>query len=222
MIQHDYLLRLIEEFTRALSRIQELRTGDRPADADQALDHQFQLLVQSDRASLLRLSVTEILARIVRQGASHEVHARTFFLVALFRESGALAEEQGDIDLARENHLQALRLLFACFQHLDPAETPRFVPTVDGLLSLLPAQSLSADLHAAAMHHFERLGRFADAENSLFHLLDQAAGTAGLREFGTAFYQRLESLNDATLERGRLGRAELAEGLQAFQKRANV
>ncbi len=222
MIHHDYLLRLIEEFARALSRIQELRSGDRPADADAALDHQFRLLVQSDRASLLRLSVTEILARIVRQGASHEVHARTFFLVSLFRESGELAGDQGDDDLARENHLQALRLLFAVFHHLDPVETPRFVPSVDALLAVLPPQSLSAELHAQAMHHFERLGRYADAENSLFHLLDQASGTSGLREFGSAFYQRLESLNDASLERGHLSRAELAEGLSDFQRRAGV
>jgi len=222
MIHHDYLLRLIEEFARALSRIQELLSGHRPVEAQQALDQQLQQLVAADRQSVLRLSATEILARILRKGTAHEVQTRTFFLAALLRESGTLAETLGDDALARESRIKALRVLLLVFEQTDPSESPRFIPSVDALLGQLSSDSTPPDLHAQLMHHFERLGRYADAENALFNLLDQTPGSPEFVAFGTAFYQRLESLGDTCLERGHLPRPELAPGLAEFRRRATA
>lgn len=222
MIHHDYLLRLIEEFTRALSRIQEMMAGRRPDEAQRALDQQLQELAAADRAAVLRLSTTEILARILRKGTAHDVQTRTFFLVALLRESGDLAEVQGDATLAQESRIKALRLLLSVFDRSDPSESPRFAPSVDALLSHLSAECIPPDLHAQVMHHFERQGRYADAENALFHLLDQTPRSPEFVAFGTAFYQRLNGLSDASLERGHLPRPELAPGLAEFCRRANA
>jgi hypothetical protein len=222
MIHHDYLLRLIEEFTRALSRIQEMMAGHRPSEAREELDRQLQQLVAADREAILRLSATEILARILRAGTAHEVHTRTLFLASLLRESGALAEAQGDSTLARESRVKALRVLLSVFERTDPSESPRFVPSVDALLGQLPAECIPPDLHAQVMHHFERQGRYADAENALFHLLDQTPRSPEFVAFGTAFYERLNALSDASLERGHLPRPELAPGLAEFQRRATA
>ena len=68
----------------------------------------------------------------------------------------------------------------------------------------------------------EARGRYADAENALFHLLDQTPRSPEFVAFGTAFYQRLNGLSDASLERGHLPRPELAPGLAEFCRRANA
>ncbi len=222
MIHHDYLLRLIEEFARALSRIQDFRLKNRAEDARHALDQQLQQITGADRESILRLSTTEILARLLRSGTTHEVHTRAYFLVALLKESGDVALAEGHEETARETHFKALRLLFSVFEHDDPCESPAFVPTVEALRSTLATDSIPPDLLAHLMLHFERSGCYADAENTLFSLLDACGPTPELLELGTDFYERLLALNDASLERGHLPRSEAADGLAEFQRSASA
>ncbi|MBL9129294.1 MAG: hypothetical protein JNL97_16710, partial [Verrucomicrobiales bacterium] len=66
MIHHDYLLRLIEEFAAAVSRIRDLRVEQKRDEAARTLDERFREYLDADRASVLRLSATEMLARLMR------------------------------------------------------------------------------------------------------------------------------------------------------------
>ena len=220
MIHHDYLLRLIEEFARAISRIRDLRAGEQPAEARHALEQQFERLLGADRESILRLSATEMLARLLRSGTTQELQARTLFLATLLRESAELARGEGRHDLAIDGHLKALRLLLSTTDVSFLDDSPGYAPTVDGLLAALARSEVPGDLRAQVMQYHERQGRFAEAENDLFDLLDQSPPGPELFDFGSAFYRRVLALSDATLLQGHLPRAEAMEGYTEFRRRA--
>ncbi len=224
MIHHDYILRLIEEFARALAQIRDHRANQRPADAAAALDQHFLELTGADRASILRLSTTELLARILRTGTAQDAQTRTLFVVALLRESSELARQSFPTDPAEaeDPDLKALRLLLGVLEQHEPPDLPRFVPTVDGLLAGLHRDRVPPDLRAQVMQYHERLGRFADAENDLFDLLDRCPPGPELLEFGAAFYRRTLALADATLTGGGLPRDEAMDGYTEFRRRAGA
>jgi hypothetical protein len=69
------------------------------------------------------------------------------------------------------------------------------------------------------MHHYERTGEFAKAEDALFAMLDVEPNNWGIVEFGLAFYERLQRQSDATLVAGNLPRAELEAGLTELRDR---
>ena len=69
------------------------------------------------------------------------------------------------------------------------------------------------------MHHYERTGEFAKAEDSLYAMLDVEPRNAGLLEFGIAFYERLARQSDDVLAAGNLPRTELEAGLAELRNR---
>lgn len=223
MIQHDYLLRLIEEFTRALARIAELRRVG-PEAAAPAVDRELQQLLSLPRADLVRLSTMELLARIIRTGTALEARVRMFYLVSLLKEDGDLATAAGDAEAGRASHIKALRLLFDLQSPSEAGEAPQFVPGVEALAGALEAGAapLPEDVQAGLMQHYERLGDFGRAEDALFGLLGTGPVSPEALAFGTAYYRRLLEHNDTTLIRGRLPREEVLTGLAELQSRSTV
>ena len=58
------------------------------------------------------------------------------------------------------------------------------------------------------MHHYERAGELAKAEDALFAVLDAESDRGPLLEFGMAFYRRLQSKSDAALAEAQVEPAE--------------
>lgn len=67
------------------------------------------------------------------------------------------------------------------------------------------------------LRYLEADGRLGEAEDLLFEWLEDAGATSLLVAEGRAFYERLLARDDAALERGQLPRAEVREGIAAFE-----
>ena len=67
------------------------------------------------------------------------------------------------------------------------------------------------------LHHYERMGDFAKAEDALFAIVDMEKAGPELLEFGTTFYRRLLSQSDTFLIVGNLPRHEVEAGLAEFR-----
>lgn len=222
MIHYDYLLRLIEEFTRTLSRVAELKAGPRREEAGALVDQECLRLVGVDRASLIRLSAMETLARLARTSTALEIRHRALFLVALLVESADLEERDGDRPDGRAARERALELLLGLGIGPDSGDHPTYAPTVEALRQALDDAPLPPALAVALMHHYERTGAFARAEDTLHEILEQLPGGGAERngmEFGVAFYRRLRARSDGELEQGGLPRAEVESGLVALEER---
>src|ERR1051326_758926 len=94
MIRRDYILRLIEEFIQALSRVRALKKAQLLPEAATGLDVEFQRLVGDGARTVAGLSQTELIARLIRGEPAQVVHTKTLLLVTLLQEAGDVAALQ--------------------------------------------------------------------------------------------------------------------------------
>src|SRR6267154_3083019 len=66
MIRRDYILRMIEEFMQALTRIRSAKQQKQWDEASGDLDTEFKRLIGSNAEEALQMSETELLARTVQ------------------------------------------------------------------------------------------------------------------------------------------------------------
>lgn len=219
MIRRDYILRMIEEFIRALARINSLKQSQRWNEAGEALNDEFKRLVGDGAQAVARLSETDLLARLAQEGPTQIVREKTLLLTTLLKEAGDVATAEGREEGSRECYLKALHLLLDVLGREDVFEFPEFVPRVESLKQALEGSPLPVRTHAMLMQHYERVGEFAKAEDELFAMLDAEPGKERLVEFGCAFYRRLLAQSDTTLNQANLPRGEVEEGLKELQAR---
>ena len=219
MIRRDYFLRMIEECVRALARIATFKEEQRWDKASEALNGELQRLIGSDAQAVAQLSETDLLARLMQEGPTHALREKTLILTSLLKEAGDVAAGENRIEDGHQCYLKALHLLLDVLARSAAFECPEFVPKVEMLLAALQSVQLPVRTHAMLMQHYENLGEFAKAEDSFCALLDAEPQNTAIREFGTAFYQRLRAQSDAALLEGKLPRSEVEEGFRRLQSR---
>ncbi len=218
MIRRDYILRMIEEFVAALARISSLKQGEQWTEAARSLEAEFKRLI-GDGSQVERLSETELLARLMQDGPTHLLRDKTLMLVTLLKEAGDVAAAENRLEAGRQCYLKALHLLLDTLARGEVFECPEFVPKIEMLVTVLQPTPLPGRTQALLMHHYERIGEFAKAEDALFALLDADPHDDALVKFGVAFYQRLLAQSDAALNAANLPRTEAEEGLKELQRR---
>jgi hypothetical protein len=217
MIRRDYIVRMIQEFAEALARIRALKNGEQLGEASLLTETEFKRITGLDSESLLKLSETELLARLIQSEPMHAVREKMFFLTTLLKETGDLAAAEGRVDESRACYLKGLHLLLDSLARGDGFEQPEFVPKVElfvGALDELPVHT-----NVLLMEHYERIGQFGKAEDCLFAILEADPKNQAVLEFGISFYERLLGHSDVRLTDGNLPRAEVEAGLLELHAR---
>ena len=208
---------MIEEFVRALAKIQALRKARRWDEAADCIDTEFQRLIGKGAQAVGHLSETELLALSITGEPTQAVREKTLMLATLLKEAGDLAAGMGKAAAERDAYLKGLHLLLDTLSRGEIFDFPEFVPRVEVFVGALQAGPLPMRTHAMLMQHYERTGEFAKAEDSLFAMIELDPENAAIVEFGVAFYRRLLSQTDGALAAGNLPRPEVEQGLREFE-----
>ena len=213
MIRRDYILRMIEEFIRALVRMRGLKKAGRWDEAARAVDLEFKKLLDGGASAVMQLSEKELLAQLSQNDGTADMREKAFVVAALLSEVGEIADAQGRVEEGRKSYLKALHLVLETLAHGEAGELPEFVPKVEMLMQALQPTELPPRTQAMLMQHYERVGEFAKAEDALFALFEAEPDRDRVVEFGIAFDQRLFAQSDSALAAGNLPRKEAEEGL---------
>jgi len=219
MIRRDYILRRIEQFVAMLAKIAGLAKDEQWQEASLSVAGEFQRLTGVDGPEVLRMSETELLARLIQGEPTLLVESKAFMLATLLKTSGDLSAGQGRLEESRVYYLKGLQLLLDTFGRNEITERPDFVPAVEAFLAGLRDAPLPLPTNAMLMRHYERISEFAKAEDVLFAMVESAPSSAELLDFGAVFYRRLLELKDDTLAAGDLPRAEVQAGLTELDRR---
>lgn len=220
MIRRDYILRMVQEFAEALARIRALKNDEQLGQAGVLTDVEFKRLTGIDSAALLKLSETELLARLIDAEPLHAVREKIFFLTTLLKEAGDIAAAEGRATESRACYLKGLHLLLDNLLRGDAFEQPEFVPKVDLFVESL--DELPTQTSALLMEHFERTGQFGKAEDSLYAILHGNVNNDLALNFGISFYERLLGQSDSQLADGNLPRVEVEAGLQELRNKKST
>src|SRR5262245_14390278 len=148
MIRRDYILRMIEEFIRMLSRIDSLKRRQLWREASAVVEEEFRRFVGTDAGEAAQLSDTELLARLIKGEPTQAVPEKTLMLTALFKEVGDLASCQGRLEEGRSFYLKSLHLLLDASACDEPFDCPTFVPRIDALVAALQDWPLPLETQA--------------------------------------------------------------------------
>jgi len=212
--QRDYILRQVELAAQALARLLGLaRDGHR----DQAIgmfDQAYQPLVGVSGRVVATLSEEQLLT-LLTSGSRPDPRRVTVATELLVAEADLLAEA-GQAAEAATRYRRALGLAAYLASHTgslpDPALAGRLAARAEDL-DLAPRQRL----YLCRLQ--EGLGRYADAEDSLFAVIDDDADGVATIDQGIAFYQRLLAREDDDLEAGGLPRDEVRAALSELLRR---
>ncbi|HEV8650634.1 MAG TPA: DUF6483 family protein [Actinomycetes bacterium] len=214
LYQRDYILRQVEMAAQMLARILGLAKGGRRDEAIGLFEQAYQPLVGVSGRVVAALSEEQLLT-LLTSGSSPDPRRVTVAVELLVTEADLLAEAGRSAD-ATTRYRRALGLAAYLASHTgslpDPALAARLV-TRAGHLDLSPRQRL----HLCRLQ--EALGRYADAEDSLFEVIDDDPDDTAAVDEGITFYQRLLAREDAELEAGGLPRDEVRAALSELLRR---
>ncbi len=219
MIRQDYILRMIEEFIRVLSRIKSLKSGQLWQQAGEVVDDEFKRLVGTGAPAVLQMSDTELLAKVIQGEPTQVVQTKIRMLSTLLHEAGDVAMAQDRTEEGHACYLKGLNLLLGSLESSDTPAFPDFVPSVEAFVIALKGVALPLATQARLMQHYESVEAFARAEDMLASMLEAAPKEPKLLDLGIAFYRRLASRSDSALKAGNLPRAEVNEALTNLERR---
>src|SRR6266404_1979630 len=173
MIRRDYILRMIEEFMQALQRMRALKKDQLWNEAAVTLDEEFNRLIGGGAQAVVNLTETELMARLIKGEPTQAIQTKTLMLTALLKEAGDWSAAQDKIEESRRCYLKGLHLLLYVLAGGEIHDCPDFVPRVEFLTAALKDFQLPLETQALLMQHYERIGEFAKAEDTLFTMLEQ-------------------------------------------------
>lgn len=218
MFQRDYILRLVEEMTRVIAKIyglknQERKTAEALWEIDDLLTRRFRL-----NARLLRSLSAEDVVRLFQNGDRTDAD--------MLQNTARLLEEEGRLHIS-SNHGKEGQAVLAKALHLYLAASLNGADPglwglsrrMDDLQEELRGVPLPMETERLLMSYSERAGRYAEAENRLYRLLE--SGGLEPRD-GLLFYHRLLQVPPEELADGGLPLEEIYEGIGELELKLGV
>jgi hypothetical protein len=212
--QRDYLMRQIEQAARVVAVILKKALGGDPDEALGMFDEAYQPLLGIS-ARVASTLTDEQLVSLLTSGSSPDIRRVAAALNVVKAEADVHAL-RGEQKAAASRYRRALSLAGYVAGHsdglLEDEQTTDLVERVEGL-------ELSAEQRLSLARVLETLGRYADAEDVLFEVIDDKPDEAGPIDAGILFYQRLLARDDNELEAGNLPREEVKVSLAELLRR---
>ena len=224
-MQTDWLVQQLSQFARVLAMILGLKKREEYRAAQETIEEALNTLLNLDLDKLRTLPPTELFRRLTIAETTMVGREKVLFAAALLDQAGDIHAEQDQAEMSAACHVQALLLLLELLITDDHVSLPNYAPTVEDVLAKIDPETLPLDTRHATMLYFEKVGAYAEAEDTLFGMLDAVAGdpdtTTDLFAIGELFYERLQQLDDERLIAGNLARSEIATGMDDLHSYLN-
>ncbi len=217
MIRRDYILKLIDQLVMALKKIRGLKDREFYEEALELIAEKKEAYLKIEASYLDQLSVEDLQA-LLDNDIDRGKELWTFEVDLLFEEASIYDILDNEAQVFRSYH-QALTILTHLIKKYREVNIGLFDKLAIAVAYLrdfrLPWQS-----YVKVIEYYKATQQFAHAEDLLFQMANNHADhVAGLRTFGQSFYDELLQVDDKLLEAGKLPRAEVESGWQAFDKK---
>jgi hypothetical protein len=222
MAQRDYILRMFEEMSRAVAQIiYQREIKDYQATHD-LIDEQFKQTLGMGSGFLHSLSDETLLSMLTTLGMLNI--EKCWLIAMLLKAEGNLYADEQDENKSYYSYLKSCNLFLEALYDQNQHCNIEKIAEIEELLGKLEDYELPPRTMQLLFWYFEYTGRYAKAEDMLFDILEiepdeemecieGIESVDEMRSKGEAFYVRLLSKNDSTLENGNFSRAEIRDGL---------
>lgn len=214
MFRKDYLLQMVEDMVEMVGKVFGLKQQKKYAEAlwevDDLLSKNFRL-----NSKLLNSLSTEDMIEMFRLGGAIEAD-KLQGIARLLQEEGDIYLDMQQKDEGLTRLMKSLHLYLIADLHGADHTMLKLPERVEELKVQTRGYRLPAKTDKLLLGYEEEQGRYDEAENALYRLLDQHEIT---EEEGLSFYQRLMERSDAELSAGGLPRAEVEEGADGLRRK---
>lgn len=212
MLERDYLMRLISQAALVLGRSMGLKEQRKQREALDLIDEFLSKELRIRTRLAMGLTDEQLLQMLTVGGVPN---AETVAVIAAFLEEEAdLLVDLDEEAQAVPRYEKALRLNLYLLREGAEIEGWSIAERVAGLTVKLEPYRISTETKRSIWSWRESTASFADAEDLLYELFEEAGVTA---VEGDEFYERLSSRGDEELAGGGMPRSELEEGRRQWQ-----
>jgi len=216
MMNKDYILRIAERFGRALAIILGLRKLNKQEEALIYIDDLMQQMLGLTSHFLNSLSDATLIKTFSPMGILNA--DACLWAASLLKAEGEVYEDLGKTSESYYRYLKSLSLFLAVLLHEHLEENADFSLAVQDLLGKLEDYELPNAIKSELFAHYEHIGQYGKAEDTLYELLEPDRSNREMLEQGVAFYTRLLKKSDHQLSEGNLARKEAEEGLAQLSR----
>lgn len=222
MYQRDYILRLIQQMTKAIGETVFLRKNRQFEQAMEVLGQAMKQLLGLNSKLIEGLSARELL-KLLSPGGGPEPGKALALGQALDAEANVL-EEMGKSREAEARRMKALEILLIVRTSGDAQELlEAFDEEIDKLMARINTGDVEPDARRLLIPYYEAKGRYAKAEDELFRLLEGDALSPNgrkesLLEEGIRMYERWSTLSEEELRLGNFSAEEVDESLALLRR----
>lgn len=233
MFQRDYIMRLIEQISSSIGAILGMKKQLKPQEAMELVGETYKRLFGINPGLIRALSERDLVDLLSRDGEA--TSEKMFMIAGLLKEEAELCGMLEKPDDEYRLNLKALNLSLIAHSDHPNVEGWDTQGQIEELIRRLSSYELPRSTKELLWPYHSSEGRYADAEDVLFELLDYSRGeaetaatdfdrSAYIRLLDTArhFYERLLEKDEQSLEAGRLPIGEVRDGLAEVQARAEA
>ena len=216
MFQKDYVMRLVQQLSQALTQILFRKDSKQYQEALEDIQQAGQLFLGLDLNAVQAFSYEDLQAALHVKNAQDAEHVS--LVAELLRHQGDCFVLEGEPESARRSYAFALTLYLDLGTGGTGPQLADLSDRIDFLVDQLDPLTLAPDVQVKLFRYLAAAGRYADAEDLLFHLADEHP-TPALYTEGLAFFERLLRTSCRHLKAGNLPYEEVKEGLAAFREK---
>src|SRR6266487_2655575 len=216
MSQRDYILRIAQEFGRALAQVLYNREIKDYTAAHSLLDEQCKQIFGMGIGFMRSIPEETLLSMLTSFGTLNT--EKCWLLAVLLKAEGDIYQDQESPNESYYSYLKSLDLVLEVLLLDTTLSSTDFVPELEGLLYKLSEYELPKSTKVKLFHYFDQTGKYSRAEDVLFEMLETGDPDEDIYARGIAFYQRLRTKSDAALSTGNFSREEVEEGLAKLER----
>jgi len=216
MSQRDYILRIAQEFGRALAQVLYNREIKDYTAAHTLIDEQCKQIFGMG-IGFMRSIPEETLLSMLTSFDTLDTE-KCWLLAILLKAEGDIYEDQGNASESYYSYIRSLNLFLEVLLLGTTSSGRSIVPEIEDLLSRLSDYDLPIRTKLLLFRYFDHAHEYARAEGLLFEMLEEGDSEGDILDQGIGFFQRLKRKNDVELKAGNFSREKVEEGLARLER----
>ena len=216
MSQRDYILRIAQEFGRALAQVLYNREIKDYTAAHTLIDEQCKQIFGMGIGFMRSIPEVTLLSMLTSFDTLDT--EKCWLLAILLKAEGDIYEDQGNASESYYSYIRSLNLFLEVLLLGTISSGRSIVPEIEDLLSRLSDYDLPIRTKLLLFRYFDHAHEYARAEGLLFEMLEEGDSEGDILDQGIGFFQRLKRKNDVELKAGNFSREKVEEGLARLER----